>query len=120
MSTTPVFPDLSQASVFITGGGSGIGAALTQAFLRQGAKVAFVQRSDASGFCDEMERETGNRPLYLPCDITHVSTLQAAIARAAEAHGPVRILVNNAANDQRHDTLEMDEAGWQRLIDINL
>lgn len=120
MSTTPVFPDLAQASVFITGGGSGIGAELTRAFLKQGARVSFVQRSDATGFCDEMVRETGNRPLYLPCDITDVGALQAALARAAEAHGPVRVLVNNAANDQRHETLATAEADWQRLIDVNL
>ena len=50
MTDAPTFPDLSGASVFITGGGSGIGAALTEGFLRQGAKVAFVQRSDASDF----------------------------------------------------------------------
>ena len=48
------YPDLDNASVFITGGGSGIGAALTEGFLRQGAKVAFVQRSDAAPFCDEI------------------------------------------------------------------
>lgn len=120
MSATPVFPDLSKTSVFITGGGSGIGAALTRAFLQQGARVAFVQRSDATAFCDEMEAETGNRPLYLQCDITDVAGLRATIARAAEQHGPVRVLVNNAANDQRHETLDTDEAEWQRLIDINL
>jgi NAD(P)-dependent dehydrogenase (short-subunit alcohol dehydrogenase family) len=68
----PVFPDLQGQSVFITGGGSGIGAALTEAFLRQGAKVAFVQRSDASTFVEEMASLTGNRPLFLPCDITDI------------------------------------------------
>jgi NAD(P)-dependent dehydrogenase (short-subunit alcohol dehydrogenase family) len=58
MSTTPSFPDLNGASVFITGGASGIGAALTRAFLIQGARVAFVQRSDATAFCDQMAEET--------------------------------------------------------------
>ena len=57
----PIFPDLIGKSVFITGGGSGIGAALTEAFLRQGAKVAFVQRSDGADFCDKMHEETGDR-----------------------------------------------------------
>ena len=116
----PVFPDLNDQSIFITGGGSGIGASITRAFLEQGARVAFVQRSDASGFCDEMAVETGNRPLFLRCDITDVSALNAAIEAAAEAHGPVRVLVNNAANDLRHDTLTTSEADWQRLIDVNL
>ena len=71
--TDPVFPDLKGRSVFVTGGGSGIGAALTEAFLRQGAKVAFCQRSDGTAFCDAMEEATGNRPLFLPCDISVTS-----------------------------------------------
>lgn len=116
----PVFPDLAGASVFITGGGSGIGAALTEGFLRQGARVAFVQRSDATDFCDRMAEETGNRPLFLPCDITDIPALQGAIARAAEAHGPVTVLVNNAANDQRHSAAEVTEAFWERAMAINL
>jgi galactose dehydrogenase len=119
-SDMPVFPDLRGASVFITGGGSGIGAALTEGFLRQGARVAFVQRSDATGFCNLMERETGNRPLFLPCDITDLSALSHAISSAALAHGPVSVLVNNAANDQRHKTLETDEAFFDWSIAINL
>ena len=120
MQTLPVFPDLSGASVFITGGGSGIGASLTEAFLNQGAKVAFVQRSDASAFCDEMQQKTSNRPLFLPCDITDIAALQGAIAKAAEAHGPVTILVNNAANDQRHATLDVTEDYWNWSMAINL
>ena len=71
-----VFDDLKGQSVFITGGGSGIGAALTEAFLRQGAKVAFCQRSDATAFCDQMEEATGNRPLFLPCDLRDIAALR--------------------------------------------
>jgi NAD(P)-dependent dehydrogenase (short-subunit alcohol dehydrogenase family) len=108
------------ASIFITGGGSGIGAALTEGFLRQGAKVAFCQRSDATAFCDAMEAATDNRPLFLPCDITDLGALQGALAAAAEAHGPISVLVNNAANDQRHNTLETDEAFFDWSIAINL
>lgn len=120
MQDLPLFPDLSGVSVFITGGGSGIGAFLTEGFLRQGAKVAFVQRSDATGFCDEMEAATGQRPLFLPCDITDTPALQAAIAAAAAAHGPVTVLVNNAANDKRHATLEVSEEFWDWSQAINL
>lgn len=116
----PIFTDLMGASIFITGGGSGIGAALTEGFLRQGAKVAFCQRSDATAFCDAMEAATDNRPLFLPCDITDLGALQGALAAAAEAHGPISVLVNNAANDQRHKTLETDEAFFDWSIAINL
>jgi galactose dehydrogenase len=118
--TDPVFPDLQGRSVFVTGGGSGIGAALTEAFLRQGAKVAFCQRSDGTGFCDAMEVATGNRPLFLPCDISVTDQLQLTLATAAKAHGPITVLVNNAANDQRHDTLTTDQAFWDWSINVNL
>jgi len=118
--TLPIFPDLDGASVFITGGGSGIGAALTDGFMAQGARVAFVQRSDASAFVDEMEARHGTRPLFQACDITDVARLQETIAVAADAHGPVTVLVNNAANDKRHTTAEVDEAFWDWSIAINL
>jgi galactose dehydrogenase len=116
----PVYPDLRGASVFITGGGSGIGASLTEGFLRQGAKVAFCQRSDATAFCDQMQAETGARPLYLGCDVTDVEALRRVIAEAAAAHGPIMVLVNNAANDKRHDTMTVDEAFWDWSQAINL
>jgi NAD(P)-dependent dehydrogenase (short-subunit alcohol dehydrogenase family) len=120
MMLPATFHDLQGVSVFITGGGSGIGAALTEGFLRQGAKVAFVQRSEASAFCDAMEQETANRPFFQPCDITDTAALRAGIAAAADRHGPVTVLVNNAANDMRHSTLEVDEAFWDWSIAINL
>ena len=120
MDALPTYPDLKGRSVFITGGGSGIGAALTEAFLRQGARVAFCQRSDASSFCDAMEAATGNRPTFLGCDITDVSALQATLAAAAAQNGPITVLVNNAANDKRHETLKTDEAFWDWSIAINL
>lgn len=114
------FHDLDGASVFITGGGSGIGASLTEGFLGQGAKVAFVGRSDASGFVEEVAQKTGNRPLFIQCDITDTAALQGAIAQAADAHGRVRVLVNNAANDKRHSTPEVDGDFWEWMMAVNL
>lgn len=115
-----IHPDLADRAVFITGGGAGIGAALTEGFLRQGSRVAFVQRSDATPFCDEMERLTGRRPLFIRCDITDTAALRAAVAQAADAHGPAGVLVNNAANDARHDTLEITPEAWSRIMAVNL
>ena len=120
MTQTATFHDLDGKSVFITGGGSGIGANLTEGFLRQGAKVAFVGRSDAAAFVDAMEDETGNRPLFIQCDITDTPAFQAAIAQVTDAHGPVSVLVNNAANDQRHSTEEVTEEFWDWMQAINL
>lgn len=118
--TDAIFPDLKNASVFITGGGSGIGANLTEGFLRQGSRVAFVGRSDASAFVDDMEAKTGNRPLFLQCDITDIPHLKQRVAEASDAHGPITILVNNAANDQRHTTEEVTEDFWDWMTAINL
>lgn len=117
---TAQFFDLEGKSVFITGGGSGIGASLTDGFLAQGAKVAFVQRSDSSAFCEEMEAKHGVRPLFIPCDITEIDALKAAIDQASAANGPLQVLVNNAANDQRHDPETTTEDFWDWSQAINL
>ena len=118
MSAT--FHDLKDASVFITGGGNGIGAALTDGFLAQGAKVAFVGRSDARGFVAEMDEKHDNTPLFIQCDITDIAALNSAITHATEAHGPLKALVNNAANDMRYNAMDIDEATWDAQQAINL
>ena len=117
--THPVFPDLKDASVYITGGGSGIGAALTDAFLAQGSKVAFVGRSDATAFVDEMEEKHGLRPHFMACDITDTAAMKETMAEAAAKHGPITRLVNNAAFDDRHTTMEVTEDYWDKMIAIN-
>jgi galactose dehydrogenase len=120
MNTRAIYPDLKDASVLITGGGSGIGAALTEGFLRQGSRVAFVQRSDGTEFCEKMFRETGVRPLYISCDITDIASLKDAASMASRVHGTVNVLLNNAACDDRHQTETTTEADWDSLIAINL
>lgn len=120
MTPNAIFNDLRGKSVFVTGGGAGIGAALTDGLMAQGARVAFVQRSDATAFAEQMHARHGTRPHFMPCDVTDTARLQACVAEAAEVHGPVTVLVNNAANDKRHDTLEVDEAFWDWSQAINL
>ncbi|MEX0280435.1 MAG: SDR family NAD(P)-dependent oxidoreductase [Arenibacterium sp.] len=120
MTDKTTFPDLRGKSVYITGGGSGIGAALTDGFLAQGAKVAFIGRSDASAFVAEMAGKHGQAPLFIQGDITDLEALRDSMHAAAEAHGPIDVLVNNAANDQRHSLEEADEAFWEWMIAINL
>ncbi|MEJ6402820.1 SDR family NAD(P)-dependent oxidoreductase [Yoonia sp. 2307UL14-13] len=116
---TTTFHDLKDTSVFITGGGNGIGAALTEGFLAQGAKVAFVGRSDASDFTAAMEATHGDRPLFIRCDITDTDTLHDAMAQAAKAHGPLNVLVNNAANDMRHDAMAITPDIWDDSQAVN-
>lgn len=120
MTKTATFHDLDGASVFITGGGSGIGAALTEGFAEQGAKVAFVDLIDASEFCAQVGKRTGNTPLGIQCDITDTKALQDAMAQAKNAHGPITALVNNAANDVRHLTKDVTEEFYNWMMDINL
>lgn len=114
------YPELKGKSVFITGGGAGIGAALTEAFLAAGSRVAFVQRSDAGSFVEEMARKFGHAPLFLRCDVSDVASLQQAVAEASDINGPITVLVNNAANDARHDLARMTSESWDEAINVNL
>lgn len=118
MSAT--YSDLNGASVYITGGGSGIGASLTDGFLAQGANVAFIGRSDATEFADQMEEKHGKRPLFIHGDITNTDGLKKSFDQAAEAHGPITTLINNAANDKRHTTDEVTSDFWDWMIAVNL
>ncbi|MFC6637792.1 SDR family oxidoreductase [Sulfitobacter sp. JBTF-M27] len=120
MIQTATFHDLDGKSVFITGGGSGIGASLTDGFLGQGAKVAFIGRSDASAFVAEMAEKHGRAPLFLQGDVTDTDRLKATISEAAKAHGAVDVLVSNAANDERHRTADLTPEHWDQLQAINL
>lgn len=120
MTRNATFHDLENASVFVTGGGSGIGAALTEGFLAQGAQVAFIGRSDASEFVAQMQDRYGRAPLFLQGDITDLEQLRGALEQAATRQGPITVLVNNAANDQRHSLAETTEAFWDQMIAINL
>ncbi len=118
--STAQYSDLKDASVYITGGGLGIGAALTEGFVAQGARVAFIGRSDASAFCAELETKYGNRPLFIQGDITDTAALKASMAQAADAHGPITTLINNAANDKRHSAEEVTPEFWDWMIEVNL
>ena len=116
------FADLEGASVLITGGGSGIGAALTEGFVRQGARVAFIDIAEepSRALCDRLEKDAGNRPLHLDADLTDIAALRAAVGKAAAAHGPVTVLVNNAARDDRHAAEEVTPESWDANLAINL
>jgi NAD(P)-dependent dehydrogenase (short-subunit alcohol dehydrogenase family) len=116
------FPDLVGASVLITGGGSGIGAALTEGFVRQGANVAFIDVAEkpSLALADRLEKDVGKRPLFLSADLRDIEALRGAVAEAAGAHGDVTVLVNNAAFDERHQVEDVTEAFWDDNQAINL
>src|SRR5271165_1653673 len=115
------YPSLLDKVVFITGGGSGIGAAMVEAFVQQKANVAFVdvQVETSRGLASRLGA-SGQAPLFLKCDLTDINALEAAMEEVRQRLGPIAVLINNAANDQRADVDEVSEEDWDRAIALNL
>ncbi len=102
--------------VFVTGGASGIGAEIVRAFAGQASRVAFVDILEAEGRA--LAAETGAD--FIACDITDVARLRAAIETTRDRHGNITVLVNNAANDDRHEIDDVTEDYWDASLDLNL
>ena len=122
MTTSASYPSLQGQCIFITGGATGIGAALVRAFAQQGANVAFVDIDvdSAKQLIDELESEQGPKLWYQATDVTNVQALQQAILDADAQLGPVGVLVNNAANDMRHAPADVTAQSWRDCMAINL
>src|SRR5580704_18079752 len=102
MATSPagaIYPDLENRSVLVTGGGSGIGEAIVRAFARQKSKIGFIDINA------EASRE-----------LADIAALRSSIARIKDAHGPISVLVNNAAHDERHKTEDVTPEYWDGRI----
>jgi NAD(P)-dependent dehydrogenase (short-subunit alcohol dehydrogenase family) len=112
------YPDLAGRTVFVSGGGSGIGAAFVRAFAGQGCNVAFVDIAEAPARA--LATELGSSVAYWPCDVRDIGALRSAIAAAAQAFGPIRVLVNNAARDDRHKFDEVTPEYWDENQAVNL
>lgn len=122
-----VYPSLKDRVVVITGGATGIGEALVRAFAQQGARVAFFDVQDEAAVALRNELATSEdmgaecaAPLYLRCDLTDVAALRESVERVLAAMGTVDVLVNNAANDQRHAIEDVTPEFWDRSIATNL
>ena len=122
MTTSASYPSLQGQCIFITGGATGIGAALVRAFAQQGANVAFVDIDvdSAKQLIDELESEQGPKLWYQAIDVTNVQALQQAILDADAQLGSVSVLVNNAANDMRHAPADVTAQSWRDCMAINL
>ncbi|HET6157014.1 MAG TPA: SDR family oxidoreductase [Dongiaceae bacterium] len=116
------FPSLRGTTIFVTGGGSGIGAAIVESFVDQGARVAFVDIDEATSgaLCDSLRAQYGIAPHFTRCDITDIAALQAAIDKTSRDLGDIGVLVNNAANDMRHDWSKVTPDYWDERMNINL
>ena len=118
-----VYADLKDRAVFVSGGATGIGAAIVTLFARQGAKVSFVDIDPAAGtaLADTVEAECGNRPNFATCDVTDTASLALAVEAAAEpTGGRLSVLVNNAARDQRVKADAVTPEVWDDLVAVNL
>src|SRR5882757_6205008 len=116
MQSFASYPSLKDRSVFISGGGSGIGASIVEHFAAQGAKVAFVDVDEPAS--KALAGKTG--ALFVKCDIRDVKAYQAAIGDVAAKHGPITALVNNAARDDRHELEDVTPEFWDERIAVNL
>ncbi len=115
------YPSLQGKPVIVTGGASGIGEATVRAFAEQGSRVGLVDLDVERGAALATELEAaGHSAQFVRCDLRDVSELRAALATLAKAHGPARVLVNNAARDDRHRWQEVDPAYWDERIATNL
>lgn len=116
------YPSLADRVVFVTGGGSGIGASVVEQFCAQHANVAFVDIDEpaSTALCARIGKTGSRPPRFIRCDLRDVGALQAIVRRVGEETGPVTVLINNAANDDRHKAVDVTPAYWDDRIAVNL
>ncbi len=122
MTATATYPSLKDRVVFVTGGGSGIGASIVEHFCQQGARVGFVDIDVAASeaLVAAMAEAGPHKPHFVECDLRDIPALRKAIDAVRAALGPITILVNNAAHDQRHSIDEVTPEYWDDRVAVNL
>ncbi|MGI4879384.1 MAG: SDR family NAD(P)-dependent oxidoreductase [Janthinobacterium lividum] len=116
------YPSLAGKRVVVTGGGSGIGEGLVEAFVEQGARVAFVDIIDgpSEALVERLRHGAAHPPMYLRCDVTDIIMLKSTLATIEDALGGVDVLVNNAASDDRHSIADVTPDYWDERMAVNL
>ena len=117
------YPSLKGRSVLITGGATGIGASMVTQFARQGSHVAFFDIQDEAGrlLIESLVSEGCQAPFYFHCDLTDLEELKLKVDEVTNRLGDrIDVLVNNAANDQRHSIEEVTPEFWDQSIAVNL
>ena len=119
---TAIYNDLKNKRVFVTGGGSGIGASIVEHFCEQGSHVFFVDINEEAS--NKLVSKCKNKnlpvPTFIKCDLLNIKDLQNTISKIINDNGAIDILVNNAANDERHSIDEVTEEFWNERMNINL
>jgi NAD(P)-dependent dehydrogenase (short-subunit alcohol dehydrogenase family) len=116
-----IYPSLKDKVVFITGGGSGIGASIVEGFVRQGAKVGFVDIDEgASEKLVQKLKGAATPPRFIRCDVRDIDNLRSAIGTVQSRFGDIGVLVNNAARDDRHSIESVTVEFWDERIAVNL
>jgi NAD(P)-dependent dehydrogenase (short-subunit alcohol dehydrogenase family) len=115
------YPSLRERRVFVTGGGSGIGAAIVEAFAAQGARVAFIDVAEgpSAALAERLKAAGHAQPWWRRCDVRDVAALQGAIGDAAAELGDFHVLVNNVASDERHALEAVTPEYWDERMAIN-
>jgi len=116
------YPSLADRVVFVTGGGSGIGASIVEHFCAQRARVVFVDVDEraSADLCKRIEGGGFRGPGFIRCDLRDVAALQAIVRQVGDEYGRVTVLVNNAANDDRHKATDVTLEYWNDRIAVNL
>ena len=119
---TSIYKSLENKIVIITGGSQGIGKSMVSEFVKQKSKVYFldIDKEGALKLIDELEKQDLKKPFFYECNITNFKELASVIEKIGEENGVIDVLINNAANDQRHKIQDVDEKLWKDRIDINL
>jgi NAD(P)-dependent dehydrogenase (short-subunit alcohol dehydrogenase family) len=116
MTEFATYPSLRDQVAFVSGGATGLGAEFVTQLAAQGVRVGFVDVQDDAGRA--LAEAVGG--LYQHCDVRDIEALREAIAATGERLGPVTVLVNNAANDQRQSVETLSEAEWDEFMQVNL
>jgi D-xylose 1-dehydrogenase len=126
---TARYPSLAGRTVIVTGGATGIGSALVEQFFLQGSRVAFIDIDDSAardlveGLASRAPKSGDPptmRPLFVRADLRDIDALRNAIAHIRAGIGPIRVLLNNAADDRRHGIEETSPESWDAGVAVNL
>jgi D-xylose 1-dehydrogenase len=116
--TQTIYGSLKDKTVLVTGGASGIGEAIVEAFAGQGCRVGYIDLDEQAGLA--LQQRLGSSTSFERADVRDIEALRTAIGRIREALGPITVLVNNAARDDRHRIDQVTPEYWRERFATNL